>query len=99
MSSAQLGASTLDNGWLLQRPSSSSTHTPLCPKRIAQIPPASSWAALRYLAQNAGVRYLINLKLSSGDLNFIGSLYQKAISELGPYINSFELGNEVRVAV
>jgi hypothetical protein len=61
---------------------------------LDEVPGPATWRALRYLAQRAGARFIINLKLSGGDLDFIKALYKRSIAEVGPYVRAFELGNE-----
>jgi hypothetical protein len=66
---------------------------PTPPRR--QMPPPATWRALQSLAKATGARYIINLKASGGDADFTVGLFQRAIQELGPSIQGFELGNEV----
>lgn len=62
---------------------------------LTALPPPDTWRALRRLGRDAGVRLVINLKLSGGDVGFTEKLFEAAIREVGPHILAFELGNEV----
>lgn len=61
---------------------------------LTQVPPASTWRALKALAASSGARYIINLKLSGGDFGLTSALFNKTVEELGAYLQAFELGNE-----
>ncbi|KAI8468038.1 MAG: glycoside hydrolase superfamily [Monoraphidium minutum] len=68
----------------------------LSTEQLHSLPPPSSWRALRAIAAASRAKFIVNLKLSGGNVNFTRRLHTRAARELGGSLLAFELGNEPR---